>query len=427
MEIKPLKLGARQARLPLIQGGMGVGISLGRLAGAVAGEGGVGIISTAQIGFRESDFDRDSLGANLRAVKKEFDRARAIAPEGVVGFNIMVASRCYEAYVRAAVAAGADIIISGAGLPMDLPKAAAEVVRETGRETEPALAPIVSTEKAARVVLRYWDKKYKRVPDLLVVEGPLAGGHLGFTRKQLDKFAQLGQGASKETSGQKDREDGADISPAYQEEIRAILETVRSFEERYGRKIPVALAGGIDDRERARRAFDLGADAIQVASRFVTTEECDADIRYKEAYIRAGKEDIVIVKSPVGMPGRAIRNRFMERVMSGEKIPHSPCHRCLHTCNPAEIPYCITDALVSAAKGDVENALLFCGAGAWKADRIETVREVIQSLLQEHRKENVHGRCIQGHQRYPRQSVPRDMEAGGAGHHHRGIQESDKQ
>ena len=219
------------------------------------------------------------------------------------------------------------------------------------------------------MVLRYWDKKYKRMPDLLVVEGPLAGGHLGFTREQLDQFVEPGQAASEE------------ISPAYEEEIRAIFKTVLSFEEKYETRIPVALAGGIDNRERARKAFDLGADAIQVASRFVTTEECDADIRYKEAYIRAGKEDIVIVKSPVGMPGRAIRNRFMERVMGGEKIPHSPCHRCLHTCNPAEIPYCITDALVSAAKGDVENALLFCGAGAWKADRIETVREVIQSLF----------------------------------------------
>ena len=366
MEIKPLKLGTREARLPLIQGGMGVGISLGRLAGAVAGEGGVGIISTAQIGFREPDFDRDSLGANLRAVKKEFDKARSLSPEGVIGFNIMVASRCYEEYVRAAVKAGADIIISGAGLPMDLPRDVSEAAREAGRETEAALAPIVSTEKAARVVLRYWDRKYRRLPDLLVVEGPLAGGHLGFTGEQLEQFAAPGQ---------------ADISPAYEEEIRAILQTVRSFEEKYGRKIPVALAGGIDNREKAQKAFSLGADAIQVASRFVTTEECDADIRYKEAYIRAGKEDIVIVKSPVGMPGRAIRNRFMERVMGGEQIPHSPCHKCLHTCNPAKIPYCITDALICAAKGEVEDALLFCGANAWKADRIETVREVIESLL----------------------------------------------
>lgn len=369
MEIKPLKMGSVEAKLPLIQGGMGVGISLGGLAGAVAKEGGVGIISTAQIGFREPDFDSDSLTANLRAVKKEFDKARAIAPQGVIGFNIMVATRCYEEYVKAAIAAGADIIISGAGLPMDLPKIAEEAVRESGRQTPPVLAPIISTEKAARVVLKYWDRKYKKMPELLVVEGPLAGGHLGFTREQLDEF---------ET---KPQQGGVDISASYETEIGSIFRTVRSFEEKYGRKIAVALAGGIACREQAERAFAFGADAIQVASRFVTTEECDADIRYKEAYINAEEKDIIIVKSPVGMPGRAIRNRFMDRVMSGEKIPHSPCHQCLHTCSPSDIPYCITDALVNAAKGQVDDALLFCGANAWKAEKIETVKEVIQSLL----------------------------------------------
>ena len=158
---------------------------------------------------------------------------------------------------------------------------------------------------------------------------------------------------------------------------------LREFEEKYGRKIPVALAGGIEGKEQVKRAFELGADAVQVATRFVTTEECDADIRYKEAYIKAEKEDIIIVKSPVGMPGRAIRNAFMERVIKEGKIPHSPCHQCLHSCNPKEIPYCITDALINAAKGETEQALLFCGAYAYKAKRIETVKEVIASLLPE--------------------------------------------
>lgn len=369
MEREPLKIGAKEARLPLIQGGMGVGISLGGLAGAVAKEGGAGIISTAQIGYREPDFDRDPLAANLRAVKKEFDRARALSPDGVIGFNIMVASREYEAYVKAAVQAGADLIISGAGLPMELPRIAGEAAREAGRADAPALAPIVSTGKAARVVLRYWDRKFGRMPELIVAEGPLAGGHLGFDREQLERYTK--------ESGRGD----ACISESYEEEIREILDTVRSYEGKYGQKIAVALAGGIDSREAADRAFALGADAVQVASCLVPTLECDADIRYKEAYIRAGKDDIVIVKSPVGMPGRAIRNRFMERVMAGEKIPHSPCHRCLQNCDPAAIPYCITDALVHAAKGEVDDALLFCGANAWKADRIRTVRDVIRSIL----------------------------------------------
>lgn len=220
------------------------------------------------------------------------------------------------------------------------------------------LAPIVSTEKSAKVILRYWDKKYKRMPDLLVIEGPEAGGHLGFTEEQL-----------KEYNGN------------YDQEVIRILNLVRQYEEEFGCRIPTALGGGIENRRQAAHAFSLGVDAIQVATRFVTTEECDADIRYKEAYIQADREDITIVKSPVGMPGRAIMNPFMRRVMAGEQIPHSPCHGCLHKCDPAKIPYCITDALIHAAKGEVDDALLFCGAYAYKAKRLETVKEVIDSLL----------------------------------------------
>ena len=345
----------------MIQGGMGVGVSLGSLAGAVAKEGGIGVISAAQIGFREPDFDTNTKEANLRAIKKEYEKARTIAPEGVIGFNLMVAMRHYEEYVRAAIDAGADIIISGAGLPMDLPRIAGE--------SKVLLAPIISTEKSARVILKYWGKRYRRMPDLLVIEGPKAGGHLGFTKEQLLEYG--------EEHG-KDRACGA-----YDEEVMRILGAVREYEELFDCKIPTALGGGIENRSQAAHAFSLGVDAIQAATRFVTTEECDADIRYKEAYIRADKEDIVIVKSPVGMPGRAIMNPFMKRVMAGEQIPHSPCHRCLHKCNPAEIPYCITDALIHAAKGETDDALLFCGAYAYKAKRLETVKEVIDSLIGE--------------------------------------------
>lgn len=359
MEIKPLRMGNIEAKVPLIQGGMGVGISLGRLAGAVAKEGGIGIISAAQIGYREPDFDKNPKEANLRAIKKEYDKAREISPEGIIGFNIMVASRDYDDYVCEAIKAGADIIISGAGLPMDLPRIA--------KGTAVRLAPIVSTEKSAKVILKYWDKKYKQMPDLLVVEGPRAGGHLGFTKEQLADYLP----------GDKSEES------LYDMEIHSIFSVVGKYEEQYGKKIPVALAGGIENRRQALHAFSLGADAVQVATRFVTTKECDADIRYKETYLNAKEEDITIVKSPVGMPGRAIKNSFMERVMKGEKIPHSPCHRCLAKCNPSEIPYCITDALIHAAKGEVEEALLFCGAYAYRAEHLETVKEVIDSLMPE--------------------------------------------
>ncbi len=352
MNIYPLKIKNIEAKLPVIQGGMGVGISLGGLAGAVAKEGGIGVISAAQIGFRELDFDTDTEAANLRAIRKEYEKARTIAPEGIIGFNLMVAMRHYEEYVREVIDAGADMIISGAGLPMELPRLA--------EGSDVKLAPIVSTEKSAKVILRYWDKKYKRMPDLLVIEGPEAGGHLGFTEEQL-----------KEYNGN------------YDQEVIRILNLVRQYEEEFGCRIPTALGGGIENRRQAAHAFSLGVDAIQVATRFVTTEECDADIRYKEAYIQADREDITIVKSPVGMPGRAIMNPFMRRVMAGEQIPHSPCHGCLHKCDPAKIPYCITDALIHAAKGEVDDALLFCGAYAYKAKRLETVKEVIDSLLTE--------------------------------------------
>ena len=353
MEARPLKMGNIEAKVPLIQGGMGVGISLGRLAGAVAKEGGIGIISAAQIGFKEPDFDTNTKEANLRAIQKEYDKARAIAPDGIIGFNIMVAMRHYEEYVRAAIDAGADLILSGAGLPTDLPRIAGD--------SRAKLAPIVSTDKSAKVILKYWGRKYKRMPDLLVIEGPKAGGHLGFTKEQLKAYDQA----------------------AYDAEVSDILDTVRSYEEEFQCRIPVALAGGIENKAQAEHAFSLGVDAIQAATRFVTTEECDAHIKYKEAYLNAKETDIVIVKSPVGMPWRAILNPFMEKVMAGERIPHSSCHGCLQKCNPSEIPYCITDALVHAARGEVDDALLFCGAYAYKADHLETVKEVIDSLMPE--------------------------------------------
>ena len=349
--MKNMKIGDKLTRIPLIQGGMGVGISLGRLAGAVAKEGGVGIISTAQIGYREPDFDDNPAEANLRAIRSEMEKARAISPDGIIGFNVMTALREHAEHIRAAVKAGADIIISGAGLPTELP------ALTEGSRTK--VAPIVSTDKSAQVILKYWDRKYKRTADLVVIEGPLAGGHLGFKKEDLSEYTP----------------------DVYSEEIRRIIRTVKSYGEKYGVDIPVVVAGGIYDGDDVKRVMALGADGVQVATRFVTTEECDADIRYKEAYIRASEEDIAIVKSPVGMPGRAILNPFMKRVMAGGKIPHSPCHGCLAKCKPAEIPYCITDGLINAVKGNVENALLFCGAKAWKAQKIDTVREAVQELF----------------------------------------------
>ena len=347
--VRPLKIGDLVAKVPVIQGGMGVGVSLSSLAGSVAASGGVGVISTAQIGYREPDFDADPIGANLRAIGTEINKAREIAKGGILGVNIMVATRKYEEYVKAAVAAGIDLIISGAGLPMDLPKLAGAAKTK--------LAPIVSSVKSAQVIMRYWWKKYSRLPDLVVIEGPLAGGHLGFHREQLDDIESL----------------------HYDEEVKAIIEKVNETAAEHETSIPVVMAGGVYTREDMEHYLEMGAAGVQMATRFVTTYECDADPAYKQSYIDAKKEDIVIVQSPVGMPGRAILNPFMKRAKEG-RIPHEKCHLCISTCKGADTPYCITDALVNAVKGKVDDALLFCGANAYRATHLEHVRDIMEEL-----------------------------------------------
>jgi len=351
MKRDPLIIGDLKAEIPIVQGGMGVGISLGKLAGTVAKEGGIGTISAAQIGFREEDFDTNTKEANKRAIHKEYNKAREIAPKGVIGFNIMVAMKHYADYVIEAAKAGADLIISGAGLPVDLP------AYVEGCRTK--VAPIISTAKAANIILKYWDRKYKRTADAVVIEGPKAGGHLGFTSEQLEKYDDT----------------------AYNNEISSIMDVIKRYAEKYLCRIPVILAGGIENKQQVNLAFALGADAVQIGTRFVTTVECDAAQAYKDTYIQASKADVVIVKSPVGLPGRAILNPFMERVMKGEIFPPQKCRQCLEKCNPREIPYCITERLVEAARGNVDEALLFCGAYSYRAEKMETVKQVIHSLM----------------------------------------------
>ena len=286
MNYKPLQIGDLIAERPIVQGGMGVGISLGNLAGAVAKEGGVGIISSAQIGFKEEDFENNPRLANKKAIKKEYEKARRISPNGIIGFNIMVALKDYREHVIEAAKAGADIIVSGAGLPTELP----EYLK--GFKTK--MAPIVSSVKSAKVILKYWDRRHNATADMIIIEGPKAGGHLGFSVEELESELD------------------------YDNEIKGIIDVVKEYEKKYNKDIPVVVAGGISDKNKVKHAFDLGAQGVQVATRFVPTKECDADENYKKEYIKAKKEDIVIVKSPVGMPGRAIKNKFMEKVINGE-------------------------------------------------------------------------------------------------------------
>ena len=349
MKLKELKFAGKTARIPIIQGGMGIGVSRYRLAGAVAKAGGVGMISTAQIGYDEPDFETDTCGCNLRAIEKHIKLAKQEAGHGLVGANVMVALRGYADHVRAAARAGADLIVCGAGLPADLP----------GLVDHPdtAIAPIVSTRKAASVLLRMWDKKYKRTADLLVIEGPKAGGHLGFQLSQLEDLAAL----------------------RYEEEIKQIIQEKQIYEDKYGKAIPAVVAGGIFDRSDIEHAIALGADGVQIATRFVATEECDASMAYKKAYVKAQDPDVVIINSPVGMPGRAIQNAFIETARRG-RIPVQKCYQCIQTCKPDETPYCITQALVNAVKGNLEQGLIFCGANVGRIKEITTVPALMREL-----------------------------------------------
>ena len=346
--LRCLKIGDKVAELPIIQGGMGVGVSRSSLAGAVAAEGGVGVISTAQIGF-----EKDQAGCNLKAIRKHIWKAREIAKgKGLVGVNIMVALKHYKEHVKEAVECGADVIISGAGLPMNLPELVPEFCRTK-------IAPIVSSKRAANLILKMWAHRYNRTADLIVVEGPEAGGHLGFSRDQL---------------AHRDEMD-------FDQEIRDIIACKKEYEEKFGREIPVVVAGGIFDRKDIDHAMALGADGVQIASRFVATKECDADERYKQAYVNARKEDVQIIQSPVGMPGRALCNPFMKLVENG-RIPVKKCYNCLEKCNPGQVPYCITKALIDAVEGDVENGLMFCGANVGRIDKITSVHELMQELAE---------------------------------------------
>lgn len=347
--MQELKIGNKTANLPIIQGGMGVGVSRSKLAGAIAAEGGVGIISTAQIGYDEEGFETDQKACNRKAIKKHIKLAKEQAVDGLVGVNVMTALKDYREHVKAAAEAGADVIISGAGLPAILP----ELVQ--GFDTK--IAPIVSTEKAARVILKLWERKYQKTADFIVIEGPDAGGHLGFSAEELAHRNELN----------------------YDLEIKKIIQTVHEYAIRFSHKIPVIVAGGICFRQDAVHALNLGADGIQAASRFVATEECDAALSYKEAYINAKEEDITIIESPVGMPGRALKNNFLEQVKQ-KRIHIEKCYGCLQKCNPSRIPYCITDALIRAVKGDVENGLVFCGAKTGEIDKISTVHDVMREL-----------------------------------------------
>lgn len=346
---RPLVIGHLVAKLPIIQGGMGIGVSLSRLASAVAANGGVGIISAAQIGFNDIGFEENPIQTNLKALSKHLRLAKKTANGGIVGVNIMTATNQYEDYVKQAVKSKADLVISGAGLPLNLP--------DLVKNSQTLIAPIVSSAKAAKVLLNVWAKNYGVTADFIVVEGPKAGGHLGFKITDLEQPINFDQ------------------------ELVQIISFIKETENKFKKKIPIIFGGGIYDHNDVSHYLNLGCDGVQVATPFVTTKECDADYRYKQAYLNVNEEDICIIQSPVGMPGRAIRNKFLQSITDQNAQYRGKCFRCLSRCNRPNIPYCITDRLIRAVKGDVENGLIFCGENAHRIKEMSTVQEVLQSLF----------------------------------------------
>ena len=344
--MKSLFIGGMEIKLPIIQGGMGVGISLSGLASAVANEGGIGVISCAGLGLiytGHGNFFQNCIWG----LKEEFRLARE-RTKGVVGVNIMVALTNFADMVRTAMEEEVDIIFSGAGLPLDLPS-----YLIPGSKTK--LVPIVSSARAAKIICDKWHNNYNYLPDAIVVEGPKAGGHLGFKREQI-----------------------FDEAYSLEKIIPEVVKTVASY--RKMKVIPVIAAGGISSGRDIYHFFELGASGVQMGTLFVTTEECDASDAYKQAYINAKEEDIVIVKSPVGMPGRAIKSEFLDRVAAGLEVPKNCPEHCIKTCDYSKSPYCIMKALFNAAKGNMKRGYAFAGINAHLAQKISNVREVIAVL-----------------------------------------------
>ncbi len=360
MSLPSLQIGDMTAKLPIIQGGMGVGISLSGLAAAVAKEGGIGVIAGAMIGMKEPDVVSNPIEANVRALRNELIKARELT-SGLIGVNIMVALTTFGDMVKASIENRADVIFSGAGLPTELPKIFRQVCEQKKEEFRTKLVPIVSSARAASILAKKWVKSSDYLPDAFVLEGPKAGGHLGFKAEDLDK---------------------ADF--ALEKLVPELVDVAKGLEDKAGRAIPVIAGGGVYSGADIKHMLDLGASAVQMGTRFVATHECDADIRFKQAFVDAKQEDVTIIKSPVGMPGRALEGPFVKSMREGNKKPFKCAFHCVHTCEQEKTPYCIAMALISAMRGNLEKGFAFCGSNVWKIDKIISVRELMQSLQDEY-------------------------------------------
>ncbi len=347
-KIPSLMIGDLEVNPPIIQGGMGVRVSKANLAAAVANEGGVGVVSTVGLGKFEDHPGSEFLKINEEALRQELRKARSMT-KGVIGVNVMVALSNYENLTRTAAEEGVDVIISGAGLPLDLPKFV------EGRSTK--LIPIVSSARALSVIYRKWKRQYNKTPDAVVVEGVKAGGHLGYDPEQVEKGT----------------------APELDEVLVEVIKVANSFEK----PVPVIAAGGIFDGKDIAHVLKLGASGVQMATRFVCTDECDVHENFKQAYINAKEDDITIIKSPVGMPGRVLKSAFVDKIKKGETVPFKCAFKCLKSCNPRKAPYCIAKVLVNAAEGRLDEAFVFSGSNSYRCTEIVSVKKLMDELSEE--------------------------------------------
>ncbi|MBF4695895.1 NAD(P)H-dependent flavin oxidoreductase [Fusibacter ferrireducens] len=352
MKLPTLDIGSLKIKYPIVLGAMGVGVTRSGLAAAVTNAGGLGVMSGVNLGFDELDFMDNTLEANLRALRNEIRKAKEMTKGGAIGINFMVAMNMYAEHVREAVKEGIDFIVSGAGIPSELPA----LVK--GSSTK--IAPIISSSKGARLIAKLWDRNHNIAPDAVVLEGVKAGGHLGFSKDDIIN-------------------ENYDIFKTISE-IKFIL---KPYEEKYQKKIPLIVAGGIYSGEDIANVLKAGGDGVQMATRFVATEECDAHERYKQAYIDAVKDDVKIIISPVGLPGRAVQNPFLKKVNAHNPPKIKKCVNCLKTCDIKTTPFCISQALVNAVSGNIDEGLIFSGENVYKVKEMSTVPEIFKDLLTE--------------------------------------------
>ncbi len=331
---------------------MGVRVSTASLAAAVAECGGAGTIAGVGLGYGTARNESDYYEASKQALREEIRTARK-ATKGVVGVNAMVALANYDDLAQTASAEGADFIASGAGLPLPLPSLV------SNKRTK--LVPIISSARAGAIIIKTWHKRFNRLPDALIVEGPMAGGHLGFKADELTPVPEPGT-------------------------LEQIVRDVIALAEEYrgpGVPMPVIAAGGVFDGADLVRFLKLGCGGVQMATRFVATFECSVAEAFKQLYLKAGKEDVMIIKSPVGMPGRAIRTPFVEKLARGERVPFECGYQCLRSCDPSTAPYCIARAMFNAAAGKTDQAVVFCGSNVWRINKILHVKELMDTIVAE--------------------------------------------